>query len=216
MKKPTLFEFGCLLREYTTFRKESYKRTYDRVFSEENISAHEKEPKLAHWSELFFKTIKSISKDEKCYQIKENVPSRECYGIIVGCYKKPSEDQKEGSWSCIVTKNGKRLRMLSGVREDKYINLLQTAVFYALKTIPKKSFFTVYSEDEELTKILTEALQSKLSDIMLRAITSDMNARYMDVRDANEYGLNALCETAKDAAAETYKTKKPIYESYIS
>ena len=51
---------------------------------------------------------------------------------------------------------------------------------------------------------------------MLRAITSDMNARYMDVRDANEYGLNALCETAKDAAEETYKTKKPIYESYIS
>ena len=216
MRKPNFVEFARFLYNYTTFRKESYKRVYDRVFDAENVAFHGYDTKLAHWRDLFIETIKHINKDERCSQIKENKLSRDSYGVVVGCYKKASKDQNNGAWSCIVTKNGERLRMLSGMRDEKYINLLLFALFYALKTIPKKSFVTVFTDDTELTKIIKYDLTTKLNDTLNRALTSDMNARYMDVKSANKYGLNALNETAYNAAEETYNTRKPIFESYIS
>ena len=103
--------------------------------------------KLSHYG-VFIRTLaQTICGNGKVRQNERKTHLSDFYGVYVGsCCT-----HTNGAWSCVIVKNGKLIRKISGKRDfDNNIGLLQLALFYAVKTLPLGAITTIYTDNDKL------------------------------------------------------------------
>ena len=169
--------------------------------------------KLSHYG-VFIRTLaQTICGNGKVRQNERKTHLSDFYGVYVGsCCT-----HTNGAWSCVIVKNGKLLRKISGKRDiDNNIGLLQLALFYAVKTLPLGAITTIYTDNDKLINSMCGDETTKQRIMFKSTLLGALREKFVDYRNVSNVGNTEMLREAYNVAEKTYKTNEPIYESYIS